>query len=87
MPDWAGVELLKREEPRKILIAVTDGEPDDRRTSIRAIRWLEGVGIEPMGLGICEESVRTLFPTYGVVYRVEELPSALFGMLQETLTH
>lgn len=84
---WAGVELLKREEPRKILIAVTDGEPDDRRTSIRAIRWLEGVGIEPMGLGICEESVRTLFPTYGVVYRVEELPSALFGMLQETLTH
>lgn len=83
---WAGVELLKREEPRKILLAVTDGEPDDRRTSIRAIRWLERVGVEPMGLGICEESVRSLFPTHGVVYRVEELPSALFGMLQETLT-
>lgn len=83
---WAGVELLKREEPRKILLTVTDGEPDDRRTSKRAIKWLLEQGIEPMGLGICEESVRTLFPTNGVVYSVEELPPALFGMLQEKLT-
>lgn len=83
---WAGVELLKREEPRKILLSVTDGEPDDLRTTKRAIRWLLEQGIEPMGLGICEESVRTIFPTYGVVYSVEELPPALFGMLQEKLT-
>jgi cobalamin biosynthesis protein CobT len=83
---WAGVELLKREEPRKILLSVTDGEPDDLRTTKRAIRWLLEQGIEPMGLGICEESVRTLFPTNGVVYSVEELPPALFGMLQEKLT-
>ena len=83
---WAGVELLKREEPRKILLSVTDGEPDDLRTTKRAIRWLLEQGIEPMGLGICEESVRTIFPTYGVVYSVEELPPALFGMLQDKLT-
>lgn len=83
---WSGVELLKREEPRKILLTVTDGEPDDRLTSKRAIKWLLEQGIEPMGLGICEESVRTLFPTNGVVYSVEELPPALFGMLQDKLT-
>lgn len=83
---WAGVELLKREEPRKILLSVTDGEPDDLRTTKSAIRWLLDQGIESMGLGICEESVRTIFPTYGVVYSVEELPPALFGMLQEKLT-
>lgn len=82
---WSGVELLKREEPRKILLTVTDGEPDDRLTSKKAIKWLLEQGIEPMGLGICEESVRALFPTCGVVYNVEELPSALFGMLQEKL--
>ena len=83
---WAGVELLKREEPRKILLAVTDGEPDDPNLTVKAVRWLEKVGIEAMGLGICETSVSRFFSTHGVVYRVEELPSALFGMLQNTLT-
>lgn len=82
---WAAYQLALREEPRKIMLVVTDGDPDRVESCRDTIRIVESCGVEMMGLGIRSESVTGLFPVHAVIDNPSQLASAMFGMLQSAL--
>lgn len=82
---WGACELSMREEPRKIILVVTDGNPDRLESCRDTIRIISGTGVELLGLGINSQSVVNLFPVHAVIDNSTELASAMFGMLQSTL--
>jgi len=82
---WAGYELLKRTEPRKILLVATDGEPDDENAVRNLVERFQGSGIEVYALGIQSANGARLFPNHRVVQSLPDLPEAMIGMLQEAL--
>lgn len=81
---WSGYHLHATRRGRKIVMVVTDGNPNDRESTEQVLRQLHGSGIEVMGLGI-DIDVSRLFSRSGYIADIADLPQALFGMLQEAL--
>lgn len=82
---WATQELCKQPEPRKILIVLTDGSPDNPITCKQAIAEASHF-IEIYGLGIWDESIKKLLPgRSSAINFLSDLSSALFNILQNTL--
>lgn len=89
---FAAGRLLKRPEPKKVLIVLSDGEPaTDRR---RDAQWhlkqvtqqLEAEpGLELAALGICDDSPKDYYTRHAVVYDASELPEALTKILDSTV--
>jgi Mg-chelatase subunit ChlD len=84
---WARARLAVRREPRKIVFVATDGVPDQPELVQVMTRKMEAEGTELMGLGILDGGkTRCYFKTYRTIDRLEDLPEAVFGMLQTALT-
>ena len=82
---WATQELCRQPEPRKILIVLTDGSPDNPVTCKQAIAEVSRF-VELYGLGIWDESIKKLLPdSSAIIYYLSDLSSALFNILQNTL--
>ena len=82
---WATQELCRQPEPRKILLLLSDGGPDNYLTCVQAIAEASRF-IELYGLGIWDESIKKLLPdSSAVIYYLSDLSSALFNILQNTL--
>ena len=82
---WATQELCRQPEPRKILIVLTDGSPDNPVTCKQAIAEASRF-VELYGLGIWDESIKKLLPdSSAIIYYLSDLSSALFNILQNTL--
>jgi Mg-chelatase subunit ChlD len=77
--------LQLRKEPRKMLVVLTDGDPDCGPSSMAAISVSHRMGIEVYGLGIQTHSVDRYFNNSQVINDVTDLPSALFGLLRNRL--
>jgi len=83
---WAGMLLTHRPETRRIVIAMTDGQPDDNEKTKKAVERLTSCGIEVYGIGILDSCIDNwLSDTSKVIRRIEELPAALIGLLKEAL--
>lgn len=82
---WAARQLAQRREPRKLLLVLTDGEPDNRSAVVGVTAALERMGIEVYGVGIEHAGVRTLFERHCVVDDLQALPTEILGMLKETM--
>jgi len=82
---WATGELSRRAEARKILLVMTDGEPDCSRRAKAAIEAARAVGIEVMAIGIKHPAVKTLFSDSVVITDLPELPRAMMVMLGTAL--
>ncbi len=81
---WGGLNLWKVNKPRKIVLVVTDGGPDNPRAVEDVRDDLQRMGIECMGLGIqCQTD--HLFAASATVHNIEELPKGVFGMMREAL--
>ncbi len=83
-----GLELLrKRPETHRILMVLTDGEPDSGHAPVirHEIRQAKREQIHVVGIGIGEytKNVSQLFGDSVVIPRVEDLPSGLLGKLYE----
>lgn len=78
-------QLMLRREPRKLIVVLTDGEPNDSVSARAVLQALPGLGIEAYGIGICHEGVSNLFASCDVIHDLEALPSALIGLLQRQL--
>ena len=78
--------LLSRPEPRKIILLLTDGEPNDWETTEGATAKTEKDGIEIAAIGIQCESVKHFWKNYRVIYSMDDLPTAMFGMMEALLT-
>ena len=91
---FAGKRLAHRPEKRKVLFCLTDGKPvvgawDENVTlehACRAVKRLTSAGIEPVGIGILEQSVETIFPRHAVIHKLEDLPKSFLRQLCLVLT-
>jgi nitric oxide reductase activation protein len=83
---WAGMNLSHRKEPRKIIVVMTDGHPDDDLTVRKAMERLSHCGIETYGIGILDRNILQWLPEGArAIDRIEELPKALVDVLKEAL--
>lgn len=87
---YARAQLLQRPEPRKICLLVTDGEPFGwdgiESDTVATTKRLEKDGIEIAAIGIELPDVATYWKNSRVVNRIEELPQAMFGVMNDLLT-
>ena len=82
---WASRMLAMRQEERKLLIVLTDGQPDNPGTTKAQIAAAERMGIECMGLGICLPMISTLFAQHAVIQKIEEIAPAMLSMVRGAL--
>jgi Mg-chelatase subunit ChlD len=84
---WVRAQMAVRQEPRKIVLVATDGEPGNPSAAKTMIRKLESEGVELMGLGILDQGTTGYyFRKHRTITSLQELPEAVFGMLQDALT-
>lgn len=83
---WAASELLGQKEiNRRIVIVLTDGRPDDAKTSIDILRKMKLASIETYGIGIQHEISPVLIPNSSSITNVQELAPTVFELLQGIL--
>lgn len=80
------IDLLQQAKSRKMLIVVTDGEPNYNDQSEQVIKAATNAGIEIMGVGIGVE-LDHLFASWCSINTIDDLPKALFGMLNSKLAY
>jgi cobalamin biosynthesis protein CobT len=89
---FSGCRLAKRREDRKILLVITDGQPEvggelssvSRAKARAMLTELESANIEVMAIGI-KIDVSMLFGNCKKVDDLAELPNAVFEMIQTKL--
>lgn len=77
--------LAHRREHRKMLIVLTDGQPNDPGSAQKVVAMMQRHGIETIGVGIEHMAVREIFPSHTVIGNVDELPNQLFELIQRKL--
>lgn len=84
---WVLQQLHPMAEPRKIVLLITDGEPDEQEPTLTAIRVIKGFGLEVYGIGIKTMSIQTLLPGRGnrVINDISELAPSMFAILHDAL--
>ena len=81
---YAAASVLATREERKVIIVLTDGEPDDERSAKAIIHRCEATGIELIGIGICYDTSH-LFDRSILISNVSELRSELFKISRDLL--
>lgn len=83
---WVLQHLSNRQEPRRMVLIITDGSPDGTANVRAAIKAAATLGVEVYGLGIDSPHITTLLPGCSrVIATIGELPGAVFSMLEQTL--
>lgn len=84
----ATINLNMRSEDRKILVVITDGEPNNHVAAQNAIQRAEATGIEVFGIGIgAVQGFASLFKRNRTEIRsIPELPEALVKVMTAALT-
>ena len=84
---WALQRLYHLSEPRKIILLITDGEPDDKEAMTAAVKSAAALGVELYGIGIQGLSVESLLPEQRrrIIAGINDLAPAMFGMLRKAL--
>ena len=84
--------LAVRSENRKILLILTDGQPCCESGgsaafthAIHVARQISNAGIELVGVGIMDSTLRSIVTNTIVVRQIEELPAQLCKLLGRTL--
>ena len=81
---FAAADLLARRETRKVLLTLTDGEPNDVRSALDLMRRAAASGVECIGIGI-RQDVSRLFPVAVRIDDIADLKTALFGIAERLL--
>ena len=82
---WFGAaSLLRCREPRKVLLVMTDGQPNDKLSTLEILQRCRDSGIETVGIGLGIE-VSHLFPVAIAINDFRELRSQLFELSKTLL--
>ena len=81
----SALEVTKCKEERKMIICITDGEPDDFSATQKVISTCNSAGVELIGIGIKTEAVRRLFSESIVIKSAKDLRNTLFQLMRTTL--
>lgn len=83
---WVLQQMLPLTESRKIVLILTDGDPDSFNVALDAIEEGRLFGVEVYGLGILSEAITKLLPNHSrTINELSELAPAMFGMLRGAL--
>lgn len=87
--EYAAERLLKRQEKRKVMIVLSDGQPAGSDKSgphlSYVTRQLGKMGIELVGIGIKDASVKKYYPKWTVLRDVNDLPNQVMKEIQAVL--
>ncbi|MFA5920801.1 MAG: VWA domain-containing protein [Methylococcaceae bacterium] len=82
---WFGAaSLLRCREPRKVLMVMTDGQPDDIVRTLDILQRCRDSGIETVGIGLGID-VSHLFPVALAINDLQELRTQLFELSKAVL--
>ncbi|PPD46931.1 MAG: nitric oxide reductase activation protein [Methylobacter sp.] len=82
---WFGAAaLLRCREPRKVLMVMTDGQPDDMVSTLAILQRCRDSGIETVGIGLGID-VSHLFPIAITINGLQELRTQLFELSKSVL--
>ena len=82
---WFGAAaLLRCREPRKVMMVMTDGQPDDVLSTLDILQRCRDSGIETVGIGLGID-VSHLFPVAIVINDLQELRTQLFELSKSVL--
>jgi nitric oxide reductase activation protein len=82
---WVAQQLAFRPEPRKLVVVMTDGAPNDVNATVDIVRRMISAGMEFVPVGIQTMANAGLFERHAVIDRLEELAPALFRLLGQSL--
>nr|WP_321512938.1 VWA domain-containing protein [uncultured Pseudodesulfovibrio sp.] len=83
---WVLQQMQPLSEPRRIVLILTDGDPDSSNVALSAIEDARRLGIEIYGLGIMSEAITKLIPNHSrTIHDLSELAPSMFGMLRGAL--
>ena len=75
-------------ESRKIIMILTDGEPDFVDNTKAAISEAQRLGYELYGLGIGDTSIKSLLPGNSIeITHLSELPQKQFDLMGRAMIH
>ena len=83
---YSASAMLHLQEPRKIMVILTDGEPDDIDDAAIAVREAMDLNIEVVALGIEQLTYPDIFPRFEIVHSVQDLPEKTFCLLERLLS-
>lgn len=83
---WYGAyELSKTREQRKLMIVITDGEPNNEAAVKSVVDLCERSGIELIGIGLITHAVKQFFQRSIVIQDVNDLRKTLFKLMENSL--
>lgn len=92
---WCINTLKKRDETRKILLVLSDGHPANQTVNVsdreltrhakEAVEWGTKHGIECIGIGIMDSTVKRIYPKNVVVNNVQDLSRTAFSEFTKLL--
>lgn len=82
---FAANSLLAQKQKRKLIIVLTDGDPDDWAATHDIVDRCRRSGFELLGIGIQTRSVEKFFPKSIVINDVKDLKRELFEVTQQLL--
>lgn len=83
---YAGAQLMGSRRQRKVLLTITDGQPDNATAAQEQSRLLRAQGVQMLGIGIGVMVSDVMFQDTRTIQSVDELADALFGLLRGQLT-
>jgi cobaltochelatase CobT len=81
---FAAAALLRCREPRKVLMVMTDGQPNDILSTLEILQRCRNSGIETVGVGLGID-VSHLFPVAITINELRELRTQLFALSKAVL--
>jgi cobalamin biosynthesis protein CobT len=83
---WLMQEMLPLAEKRKLVLIVTDGDPDSVDCATQTIEQGRKAGFEIYGIGITSQAIMSLLPRRSVVVNaMPELAPAMFTLLENAI--
>lgn len=82
---YSAYQLTKVKQERKIILVITDGEPNSASEAKEAIALSENSGIDFIGIGISSPLVFNYFKNSINIDKVSELRSTLFSLMENML--
>jgi cobaltochelatase CobT len=81
---FAAAALLRCREPRKVLLVMTDGQPNDILSTLEILQRCRNSGIETVGVGLGID-VGHMFPAAIMISELRELRAQLFALSKAVL--
>lgn len=86
----AGRRLLRQNERKKVMIVMSDGQPAGDGHGGNLVQHLKDTvkaftasGVEMLGLGLQDESVRAFYPKYEIVRSTDQIPTKILELTRK----